>query len=131
MKTLAGSSVVYSAKFLPSFSAIVLGLTVILGLGFMQDANNYIHNAAHDGRHSAALTAGILSGLLLGVLQYYLTQPLILAAEQFEAPATGSEHEWQPEDGWQRFVVMSAFSNALFWLSLGALAGFTLTKLKL
>ncbi|MBE0434981.1 MULTISPECIES: CbtB domain-containing protein [Methylotuvimicrobium] len=54
MKTLAGSSVVYSAKFLPGLSAIVLGLTVILGLGFMQDANNYIHNAAHDGRHSAA-----------------------------------------------------------------------------
>lgn len=27
MKTLAGSSVVYSAKFLPSLSAIVLDLT--------------------------------------------------------------------------------------------------------
>ncbi|MBU2571907.1 MAG: CbtB-domain containing protein [Gammaproteobacteria bacterium] len=54
MKTLAGSSVVYSAKFLPGFSAIVLGLTVIPGLGFMQEASNHIHNTAHDGRNSAA-----------------------------------------------------------------------------
>ena len=59
----------------------------------------------------AALTAGILSGLLLSVLQYYLTQPLILAAEQFEAPATGSEHEWQPEDGWQRFAFTVLFNG--------------------
>jgi len=59
----------------------------------------------------AALAAGILSGLLLSVLQYYLTQPLILAAEQFEAPATGSEHEWQPENGWQRFAFTMLFNG--------------------
>ncbi len=54
MKTLAASAAISSSKFLPGISAIVLGLTVILGVGFMQDANNYLHNAAHDSRHSAA-----------------------------------------------------------------------------
>jgi len=54
MKTLAVSAVISSSKFLPGLSAIVLGLSIVLGLGFLQDANNYLHNAAHDGRHSAA-----------------------------------------------------------------------------
>jgi cobalt transporter subunit CbtB len=54
MKTLAASSVISTSKFLPGLSAILLGLTLVLGLGFLQDANNYLHNAAHDGRHSAA-----------------------------------------------------------------------------
>ncbi len=54
MKTLAASHVISSAKILPGFGAIVLGLTIVLGLGFLQDANNTLHNAAHDGRHSAA-----------------------------------------------------------------------------
>lgn len=54
MKTLAAISAISSTKFLPGLSAIVLGLTIVLGVGFMQDANNYLHNAAHDSRHSAA-----------------------------------------------------------------------------
>ena len=55
MKTLATStSTLDSSRFLPGMSAILLGLTIVLGLGFLQDANNYLHNAAHDGRHSAA-----------------------------------------------------------------------------
>lgn len=54
MKTFAASTASVPAKFLPAFGAIVLGLTIVLGLGFLQDANNYLHNAAHDGRHSAA-----------------------------------------------------------------------------
>ena len=54
MKTIAASSTFASTKFLPGLSAIVLGLTIVLGLGFLQDANNTLHNAAHDGRHSAA-----------------------------------------------------------------------------
>ncbi|WP_347987750.1 CbtB domain-containing protein [Methylomonas sp. AM2-LC] len=54
MKTLSASAVISSSKFLPGLSAILLGLTLILGVGFMQDANNYLHNAAHDSRHSAA-----------------------------------------------------------------------------
>ncbi len=54
MKTIAVESSLSSSKFLPGFSAVVLGLTIVLGLGFLQDANNYLHNAAHDGRHSAA-----------------------------------------------------------------------------
>jgi len=54
MKTLAASPALTTSKFLPGFGAIVLGLTIVLGLGFLQDANNYLHNAAHDGRHSAA-----------------------------------------------------------------------------
>lgn len=56
MKTLISktSLTTSSTKLLPAFSAIALGLMLILGLGFMQDANSYLHNAAHDGRHSAA-----------------------------------------------------------------------------
>lgn len=56
MKTLFLSKTVtvLNAKTLPALSAIALGLTLILVLGFMQDANSYLHNAAHDGRHSAA-----------------------------------------------------------------------------
>ncbi|MDD1620849.1 MAG: CbtB-domain containing protein [Methylococcaceae bacterium] len=54
MKTLAASTAISCSKFLPGLSAIVLGLSIVLGLGFLQDANSYLHNAAHDGRHSAA-----------------------------------------------------------------------------
>lgn len=54
ISTLNTSLVNSHTKALPALSAIALGLTLILGLGFMQDANSYLHNAAHDGRHSAA-----------------------------------------------------------------------------
>ncbi|MEQ1622432.1 MAG: CbtB domain-containing protein [Methylococcales bacterium] len=54
MKILTASTSISYAKILPGLCAIVLGLTVVLGLGFLQDSNNYLHNAAHDGRHSAA-----------------------------------------------------------------------------
>ncbi|MDX8129978.1 MULTISPECIES: CbtB domain-containing protein [Methylomonas] len=54
MKTLTASTAIVSSKLLPGLSAIVLGLSVVLGLGFLQDANNTLHNAVHDGRHSAA-----------------------------------------------------------------------------
>ncbi|MCQ8102995.1 CbtB-domain containing protein [Methylomonas sp. SURF-2] len=54
MKTLAASTAISTSKFLTGFTAIVLGLTIVLGLGFLQDANNTLHNAVHDGRHSAA-----------------------------------------------------------------------------
>jgi cobalt transporter subunit CbtB len=53
-KILPGVTAINASKILPCLSAIVLGLTIVLGLGFLQDANNYLHNAAHDGRHSAA-----------------------------------------------------------------------------
>lgn len=54
MKTLSASGTLTSSKFLPGMGAILLGLSIVLGQGFIQDANNYLHNAAHDGRHSAA-----------------------------------------------------------------------------
>ncbi|WP_081679266.1 CbtB domain-containing protein [Methylobacter luteus] len=54
MKTPAATASISTSKFLPGIGAIVLGLTIVLGLGFLQDANNYLHNATHDGRHSAA-----------------------------------------------------------------------------
>ncbi len=54
MKTITASGTLASAKFLPAMGAVLLGLTIVLGLGFLQDAHNYLHNAAHDGRHSAA-----------------------------------------------------------------------------
>ncbi len=65
------------------------------------------------------MLAGILAGLLLSVLQHYQIQPLILAAERFEAPIAEHTHEWQPEDGWQRigftmlFNCLSGFGFAL------------------
>jgi cobalt transporter subunit CbtB len=52
--TIASPSTISSAKLLPALTAISLGMVIILGLGFMQDSGNYLHNAAHDGRHSAA-----------------------------------------------------------------------------
>jgi cobalt transporter subunit CbtA len=62
-----------------------------------------------------SLLAGLLGGLLLSVLQHYQTQPLILAAEQFETPSAEPLHDWQPMDGWQR--------NGFTWL-FNALIGF-------
>jgi cobalt transporter subunit CbtB len=54
MKTFTATNTLISSKILPAFSAILLGLGIILSLGFMQDSGNYLHNAAHDGRHSAS-----------------------------------------------------------------------------
>jgi cobalt transporter subunit CbtB len=54
MKTFTATTVQITSKILPAFSAMLLGLGIILSLGFMQDSGNYLHNAAHDGRHSAA-----------------------------------------------------------------------------
>ncbi|NOT84385.1 MAG: CbtB-domain containing protein [Methylococcaceae bacterium] len=52
MKTLIAANTLTTAKILPGLAAIILGLTIVLGLGFLQDTNNYVHNAAHDGRHN-------------------------------------------------------------------------------
>ncbi len=60
---------------------------------------------------AASLLAGMLAGLLLSVLQHYQTQPLILAAERFEAPDPGHVHNWQPEDGWQRNLLTMLFNG--------------------
>lgn len=46
-------STLSSSKFLPGFAAIVLGLVIVLSVGFMQGAGNLLHNAAHDYRHTA------------------------------------------------------------------------------
>jgi cobalt transporter subunit CbtB len=54
MQTYSTTTAIFSSKLLPGLSALALGLTIILGVGFMQDAGNYLHNAAHDNRHSAA-----------------------------------------------------------------------------
>lgn len=68
---------------------------------------------------AVSLLTGILAGLFLSVLQHYQTQPLILAAERFEAPDPHHTHDWQPEDGWQRvgftvlFNILSGFGFAL------------------
>lgn len=53
MNSFATTAIISSPKFLPGLSAIALGLALILTIGFMQDTNNYVHNAAHDTRHSA------------------------------------------------------------------------------
>ena len=54
MQTYSTTTAILSSKLLPGLSALALGLTIILGVGFMQGAGNYLHNAAHDSRHNAA-----------------------------------------------------------------------------
>lgn len=49
-----------------------------------------------------ALLAGLLGGVVLSVMQHYQTLPLILNAEQFEAPENHHTHDWQPANGWER-----------------------------
>lgn len=51
---------------------------------------------------TVSLLAGLLAGLLLSILQHYQTLPLILEAEQFEAPDPEHVHNWQPADDRQR-----------------------------
>lgn len=84
----------------------------------------------------AALFAGLLSGLLLTGVQQLQVAPLILQAEVYEdaaaqqgiahhdeAAAHEHEHEWQPENGWERtlYTVAANISLAVgFGLLLGA-----------
>lgn len=74
-----------------------------------------------------SLLAGIVAGLLLTVLQHYQTQPLILAAEQFETQDSHHSHEWHPEEGTERLAFTTLFNmltgfgfalllcTAMFW----------------
>ncbi|MDB5394326.1 MAG: cobalt transporter [Rhodospirillales bacterium] len=66
---------------------------------------------------TVGLLAGLLAGLLVATLQYFITTPLILAGEVYEAqematpPAAGhdmaSMHDWKPADGIQRTAFTS------------------------
>lgn len=81
---------------------------------------------------TVSLLAGLLAGLLISALQHVTTTPLILKAETYEAAlraqpgptlaafngearihlahgpaAHGDEHEWKPQDGFQRTAFTS------------------------
>jgi cobalt transporter subunit CbtB len=43
-----------SKRLLPSVLAILLGLVILFGVGFVQGKADLIHNAAHDTRHAMA-----------------------------------------------------------------------------
>ncbi|MDH5327817.1 MAG: CbtB-domain containing protein [Gammaproteobacteria bacterium] len=43
-----------SPRYVSSAIALVLGLTILFGVGFAQGNNDSIHNAAHDTRHTMA-----------------------------------------------------------------------------
>ena len=58
-----------------------------------------------------SLLAGLLAGLLLSIFQHYQTLPLILEAEQFEAPDSEAIHDWHPENGWQRNTFTLLFNG--------------------
>lgn len=58
-----------------------------------------------------SLIAGIVAGFLLSGLQHYLMQPLIFAAEQLEIPSPEHNHDWQPEDGFQRNSLTVLFNS--------------------
>ena len=76
---------------------------------------------------STAVPVGLLVGLVVGLLQVYLTSPLIIESESYEASSvqqdahTQDNHthadadEWQPEDGFSRsfFTVISAIVTYL------------------
>lgn len=92
-----------------------------------------LHNRQFWWLFTAAATAIGLYELVLsksnwlkiaGVL--VLITPHLIGAPQPEA-----FHATAPEELQQRFEWMSAFSNALFWLMLGALSGWLLPKFKL
>jgi cobalt transporter subunit CbtA len=58
-----------------------------------------------------SLIAGIVAGFLLSGLQHYLMQPLIFAAEQLEIPSPEHNHDWQPDDGFQRNSLTVLFNS--------------------
>lgn len=58
-----------------------------------------------------SLIAGMVAGFLLSGLQHYLMQPLIFAAEQLEIPSPEHNHDWQPEDGFQRNALTVLFNS--------------------
>lgn len=75
----------------------------------------------------AALWTGLLAGLLLTAVQQIQVIPTLLKAEVYEQNASAlsdsHEHEWQPENGWQRTAYTAAANISLglgFALLIGA-----------
>ena len=82
---------------------------------------------------TAAATAAGLSGLFLNKNRWLqMAGALVLAVPHLiGAPHPDIIHTTAPEDLQHRFALMSAISNAVFWLALGALSGWLLPKIKL
>jgi cobalt transporter subunit CbtA len=80
---------------------------------------------------TAALWTGLLAGLLLTAVQQIQVIPTLLQAEVYEEQAAAiattdnshEQHEWQPENGWERTVFTAAANISLgvgFALLIGA-----------
>lgn len=88
---------------------------------------------------ASALLAGLLAGAFGALLQQATTVPLIVAAEAFESPAAGHDHDaadhahdeggWMPADGAERILftalstVLIACGYALLLVAIVALSG--------
>lgn len=88
----------------------------------------------------AAAFAGLLAGLLLTGIQQFRVVPLILAAEAYEEAAADAahthaeeaghhahEHEWQPENGWER-TAYTAGANITLAIGFGLLLGAAISQ---
>jgi cobalt transporter subunit CbtA len=80
---------------------------------------------------AAALWTGLLAGLLLTAIQQIQVIPTLLQAEVYEEQAAAiakpdnshEQHEWQPENGWERTAFTTAANISLgvgFALLIGA-----------
>lgn len=76
----------------------------------------------------SALLLGVLTGLLMSIVQYAGVTPIIIAAEQYEAPeghghdhgTTEGEQAWAPADGAERSFY-TALSNVFAGIGFSAL----------
>jgi cobalt transporter subunit CbtA len=60
---------------------------------------------------AVALLSGLVAGILLSLWQHYQLQPLILAAERFEASGGEAGHDWRPANGFERNAFTLLFNG--------------------
>lgn len=52
LSTTAQNTSSISTRITAAAITLTLGLSIVFGIGFVQGANDVIHNAAHDTRHT-------------------------------------------------------------------------------
>lgn len=92
-----------------------------------------LHNRQAWWLFTAAATAAGLLGLFFGKNRWLQAGSIILllVPHLIGAPHPDAVQALAPEPLQQRFIWMSAVSNALFWLALGVLSGWLLPKFRL
>ncbi len=92
-----------------------------------------LHNRQAWWLFTAAITALGLYGLVFSKNRWLQIAGVLLLAvpHLIGAPKPEMLHATAPEDLRQRFEWLSAFTNAIFWLTLGAFCGSLLPKFKL